>query len=250
MHCSKYSAYVYSFNSRRHFKPPCHRVETGALTGKVLCPKSHKASNRQSRDLNLGSEVPTPSFSDPFLVTQPREAGLTLGGEVVPSKNQRPLLGMASTSPPSRRPEAPPTGTDGEREGDCPVRLLGEKTAASGRHRRGQAGWRGGGSQQSPPPHSLPPGWLEAGASSPALPRGHSVLSRSVPALFVFLPRGWGWAGLPELGAQTEGRGSRNRNGGGAGPPPPGQLGSVILSVADFSLDRRSQLVAAAGPSF
>ena len=92
-------------------------------------------------------------------------------------------------------------------------------------------------------PHPLPPGWRGAGASSPPLPRGHSVLlSRSVPALFVFLPRGWGWAGLTELGAQTEGTGNGTGMGVGVGlaPPPPWQLGSTLLSVADSSLHRRS----------
>lgn len=66
-------------------------------------------------------------------------------------------------------------------------------------------------------------------------------------------PEGGGGRASPSgagAGGPDRGRGSGNGNGGGASPPPPRQLGSVILSVADFSLHRRSQLVAAAGPSF
>lgn len=90
---------------------------------------------------------------------------------------------------------------------------------------RGQAGGAKG------RPHELPLGWWGQGPQS-CLPRGHSVLYCTVPALFVFLPRGWGWAGLTELGAlgQRElGEGGGEWSGGGAGVPPPRQLSSVTL---------------------
>lgn len=130
---------------------------------------------------------------------------------------------MTSTSPPAGDLLLHPRARRGEgRGGDCSSWLWwGEHSSVQGcrRHRRGQAGWRGEGSQQSP--HPLPPGWWGAGASSPALPRGHSVLSCSVPALFVFLPRGWGWAGLIQLGAPDRGNREWEQE-AGAAPHLPG----------------------------
>ena len=143
--------------------------------------------------------------SNSCLVTHPREAGLS-EGRLSLARNQRPLLGVASTS----FPNGPTHRRGGEWGGDCPVQLQREKTPL--------AGWRVEGVGDRPP--SLP-FWLVggAGASSPALPRGHSVLScsGSVPALFVILLRA-GVGGPHGAGGLGGGHGSGTRNRGGAGP--------------------------------
>ena len=143
---------------------------------------------------------------------------------------------MASTS----FPNGPTHRRGGEWGGDCPVQLQREKTPL--------AGWRVEGVGDRPP--SLP-FWLVggAGASSPALPRGHSVLScsGSVPALFVILLRA-GVGGPHGAGGLGGGHGEWDPEQGWGRPASLRQLSSVIFSVADFSLYRRSQLVAAAGP--
>lgn len=88
-----------------------------------------------------------------------------------------------------------------------------------GRHRRGQAGWRGGGSQQLP---SSPPFWLVGGRGLQSY-SAQRTFRPPVPfcSSLVCLPAQRVGVGGPELGARTEGTGNGNRDGGrgGAGPP-------------------------------
>lgn len=148
---------------------------------------------------------------------------------------------MVSTSLAHSRPAAPPPGMT-ERGGDCPVRPQRGKNSVQ--PLGGTGGGRLGGTVEgaSDHPHPLLPGWWEAGAPSPALPGGHSVLSCSVlfqPCLSS-CPEGGGGRASLSWGPRQREEGVRTGMGVGPAPHLPGQLGSVILSVASPSIERAS----------